>query len=196
MPPESPTFFVDYELGSGESGAPHVGFAFRAGERVLGDSAVEVEVRAVLDALMPILRHDGDRRDDALFALPLEALLPRLEVGVFVYSDPGIDAGSDWKRFVRFVVLPRQCNTFHGWSAYLVENELEARLVWRDPWRGQLGEARLALGEMEAALRAFCVELEASLEKPHSVMPRSGERLRSDAAIEVPPSARRRGANG
>lgn len=197
MPPDTPTFFVDYALGSSESGRPQVSFAFRAGQRLLGDGTLEVDLRSVLDALAPILRHEGDRRDVALGALPLESLFRRLEIGVLVYADPGVEAGSDWKRFVRFVALPRQCSTFHGWSAYLVEGDDHARLLWRDPHRGELFEARLALGEMEAALRAFCVELEASLDKPHSVMPRSGERLREGAVIEAPAPAReQRGRRG
>ena len=93
---------------------------------------------------------------------------------------------------MRFVALP-QCSSLHGWSAYLLEDGDRARFVWRDPTRGELGEAWLTLGEMDSALRAFHAELDASLEKPHSVVPRSGERMKSDAAIEAPPSVRARG---
>lgn len=191
MPPETPTFFVDFVLAADDAGSPRVGFAFRVDSQVLGDEDIDVNVRSVIDALTPILRHETDRRDVALMALPLEPLFRRLEVGVFVYADPGIDAGSDWKRFVRFVALPRECATFRGWSAYLVEDDEQARLVWRDP-SGKLGEARLVLGELESALRAFRAELEASLEKAYSVMPRSGERLKSDPGIDVPASVRAR----
>lgn len=159
---------------------------------MLGDENVDVNVRSVIDALTPILRHETDRRDVALMALPLEPLFRRLEVGLFVYADPGIDAGSDWKRFVRFVALPRDCATFYGWSAFLIEDDEQARLVWREP-SGKLGEARLVLGELESALRAFRAELEAGLEKAYSVMPRSGERLKSDPGIDVPASVRARG---
>lgn len=192
MPPPTPTFFVDYELGTSESGAPQVGFAFRVGNSRLGDLNVEVGARAVLDALVPILRHDGDRRDDALYAMPRESLFRRLEVGVIIYADPGIDAGTDWSRFLRFVALPRQLSTFRGWSAYLIEDSASARLIWRDPERTELLEGTLAIGEMESALRAFGAELEAHLDKPHSLVPRSGERFKSDADIVAPASARAR----
>ncbi len=188
----SPTFFVDYELGSSDSGAPLVSFAFRVGDEALGDANIDLGVRAVLDALAPILRHEGDRRDEALFPMSLEVLLRRLEVGVSIYADPGFDAGRDWKRFLRFLVLPPQLSTFRGWSAYLIEDEERARLLWRSPERADAREATLRLGELEAALRAFCAELEAHLERPYSLVPRSGERLKSDADIVVPASQRAR----
>ena len=55
-----------------------------------------------------------------------------------------------------------------------------------------LAEAWLALGEMDSALRTFHAELEAHLEKPHSAVPRSGERMKSDAAIDIPASTKAR----
>lgn len=191
MAPDSPTFFVDYELSFDEVGTPVVSFAFRVGEHVLGDLDVELAVRSVRDALVPILRHEGDRRDDGLHQSPLEVALRRLEIGVLVYADPGLDSGSDWKRFLRFVVLPRQLSTFRGWSAYLLEDADGARLIWRDPGRAEPFEARLALGELEAALRSFHAELESQLDHPQSLVPHSGERRRSE--LLSPPSVRARG---
>jgi hypothetical protein len=191
MSPDAPTFFVDYELISSDRGTPCVGFAFRVGEHVLGDENVEVDVRVALDAFRPILRHEADRRDDSLARLPLDQLLPRLEVGVFVYADTGVDAGSDWKRFLRFVALPRECSTFSGWSAFLVEDGERAWLAWRDPLKACLREAWLELGELESALRAFCSELESSLDGGHSLVPKSGERMKSSADLSEAPASRR-----
>jgi hypothetical protein len=181
MSPPAPTFFVDYELIVNDTDSPRVGFAFRVGDQVLGDENVEMEARFALDCLRPILRHEADRRDDALARLPLAQLLPRLELGVLVYSDPGIDAGSDWKRFLRFVALPRECSTFAGFSGFLVEDLERARLVWRDPRHAQPREAWLERGELEAALRAFRAELQSVVEARHSLAPKSGERLKADA---------------
>jgi hypothetical protein len=191
MSHDAPTFFVDYELIRSDVGSsPRVCFTFRVGEHVIGDDSVEVDARAVIAALRPILRHDSDRRDDPLAALPLAELLPRLEVGVIVYADPGMDAGSDWKRFVRFVALPRECATFKNWSGFLVEDGAHARLVWREPDRA-LREARLSPGELELALRAFAAELESAGDARHSLAPRSGERLKSSADLGEAPASRR-----
>jgi hypothetical protein len=191
MSPDAPTFFVDYELILSDPRTPRVGFAFRVGEHVLGDQDVEVDARAALDCLQTLLRHEADRRDDALARLPLEQLLPRLEIGVLVYSDPGVDAGSDWKRFLRFVALPRDGYGFTGWSGFLVENLERARLVWRDPARAQPCEAWLERGELEAALRAFCAELRSCIDARHSLVPQSGERLKASAFPAAVPASRR-----
>ena len=190
MSPHAPTFFVDYELILSEGTVPRVGFAFRVGEQVLGDENVEVDARLALDCLRPILRHEADRRDDALARLPLHQLLPRLELGVLVYSDPGVDAGSDWKRFLRFVALPRECSPFAGYSGFLVEDLERARLVWRDP-HAQLREAWLELGGLEAALRAFCAELQSVVEARPSLVPKSGGRLRASGVPADLPESRR-----
>ena len=189
MSPSAPTFFVDYELILNDTDRPRVGFAFRVGGQVLGDENVEMDARFALDCLRPILRHEADRRDDVLARLPLAQLLPQLELGVLIYSDPGIDAGSDWKRFLRFVALPRECSTFAGFAGFLVEDLERARLVWRDPRHAQPREAWLERGELEAALRAFCAELQSAVEARHSLAPKSGERLRADAALAEGPAS-------
>jgi hypothetical protein len=183
MSPTAPTFFVDYELILNDTDRPRVGFAFRVGDHVLGDENVEMDARFALDCLRPILRHEADRRDDALARLPLAQLLQRLELGVLIYSDPGMDAGSDWKRFLRFVALPRECSTFAGFSGFLVEDLERARLVWRDARHAQPREAWLERGELEAALRAFRADLQSVVEARHSLAPKSGERLKADAVL-------------
>jgi hypothetical protein len=193
MSPDAPAFFVDYELCPSDTGAPRVSFAFRIGEHVLGDQDVELDARTMLGCVHSLLRHEGDRRDEALARTPLADLVPRLEVGVLLYSDPGMDAGRDWKRFLRFVALPPECATFFGWSVFLVEDSQRARLVWRDPRRSELGEAWLEHGELEAALRSFCAELALRIEGRQSLAPKSGERVKTNAAPLAAPISRRAG---
>lgn len=146
---------------------------------MLGDADALSEGPAMLGSLDVLLRHEGNRRNDALFALPLERLFRTLEIGVFVYADPGLDGGSDWHRYLRHLAVPREVATFSGWTAFIVENGQLGRLVWREPAHVELHQAFIEAGALDSALRAFSEDLSSSLANRRSVIPVSGERVKS-----------------
>lgn len=152
------------------------------GDVVLGDDEALSDPVAVMGGVDVLLRHAGNRRNDELFALPLERLFRHLEIGLFVYADPGLDGGSDWQRYVRFLAVPRELPTFNGWTVFVVENGQLGRLVWRRPGQAELEQAFIELGALDDALRAFYEQLASDLAMRRSVAPSvapvSGERVK------------------
>lgn len=179
MDPETARCAIAHELDEVEGERARARCVFSVGEVVLGDAEALTEVSALLGSVDVLLRHEGNRRSDELFALPLERLFRHLEIGLFVYSDPGLDGGSDWHRYVRFLAVPREVPAFHGWSVFVVENGQLGRLVWRAPGHRELQQAFIEAGALDSALRAFSEDLAASLANPHSVIPLSGERVKN-----------------
>ena len=121
-----------------------------------------------------LLRHEGNRRSDELFALPLERLLRHLEIGLYVHADPGLDYGSDWHRYLRFQAVPREAPMFAGWRVFLVENGQLGRLVWCPPGQSDVQQAFVERGELDVALKRWRAELVVT----RSVVPMSGERVK------------------
>jgi hypothetical protein len=178
MDAETASFSIAHELCDVEGERPRVCCAFFAGDHTLGNPDALNEATAMAGAIDVLLRHDGNRRDDALFALPLERLFRHLEIGLFVYADPGLDGGSDWQRYLRFVATPREVPAFSGWTAFIVENGQLGRLVWREPGRAELQQAFIEAGALDDMLKQFQEELAANLATRRSVVPVSGERAK------------------
>jgi hypothetical protein len=179
MDSETARCAIEHELDEVEGERPRVRCAFSVGEVLLGDADALSEAAALLGGVDVLLRHEGNRRSDELFAMPLERLFRHLEVGVFVYSDPGLDGGSDWQRYLRFLAVPREVAAFYGWTVFIVENGQLGRLVWRKPGHGELSQAFIEAGALDSALRAFSEELSSNLANRRSVIPVSGERVKS-----------------
>lgn len=180
---ETASLSIDHELCEVEGERPRVRCALVIGNVVLGDPEAMVEAPAVLGGLDVLLRHEGNRRHDELFAMPLERLFRHLEIGLFVYADPGLDGGSDWQRYLRFVAAPREVSAFYGWTVFLVENGQLGRLIWREPGFKELQQAFVEVGALDAALKSCHSALEQDLASrrsvpPGSTIPASGERLK------------------
>ena len=80
-----------------------------------------------------------------------------------LYDDPGDRSYREIaelaERYERFEVLPRGFDVFDGWRAFLVEDRIAARLLWRSP-DGTIHEARIGAGEFDRVIDAFLTELE------------------------------------
>lgn len=183
MSSETASLSIEHDLCEVEGERPRVRCVFAIGDGVLGEPEALNDVTGIAAAVDVLLRHEGNRVSDELFAMPLERLFRHLEIGVFVYADPGLDGGSDWQRYLRFVALPREVAAFRGWSAFLIENGQLGRLVWREPGRAALQQAFVELGALDAALKRFQDELEDALAVRRSVIPSSipasGERTKA-----------------
>jgi hypothetical protein len=108
-----------------------------------------------------ILLDAGRRRDDALMAAPAEqafnTLYDALYGGEVERTDEEIDDLS--RRYAHFEVLPGGFDVFDGWVAFLIEDRMVARLLWRSP-DDVVHEARIGAGEFDRMIDGFLTELE------------------------------------
>jgi hypothetical protein len=186
MDSETACCSIEHELCEADGERPRVRCVLAVGDAVLGDDEALSDAVAVLGGVDALLRHAGNRRSDELFALPLERLFRHLEIGVFVYADPGLDGGSDWQRYVRLLAVPRELPAFNGWTVFVVENGQLGRLVWRRPGQSELEQAFIEAGALDEALKLFHEELAVNLATRRSVppgvaasvAPASGERVK------------------
>ena len=170
------SFCVEYDVVESEERL-ELSFCFVVDGHVVGREDVREDLSLTLARLETLLRHRDDRRDNRWMVMPLGRLFQTLEVGTFVYADAGVDAGCDWKTFIRFVAVPRESAAFAGYSAFLVESADQARYVWRAPGEQQPREAWLAPGQVDTALARFRAELRARLDMRLN-SPKSGTRPR------------------
>lgn len=170
-------FAIEYEWLAGE-GEQALSYRFRAGEQALGSAGHERSVAATLADVSQLLRHEGNRRCDAWRERPAELLLRELQAALIVDFDFAVDPGPHWDARSRFLALPGDAPAFGGWSAFLIEAGDVARLLWsRHERRAPVFEQLLALGDFEAALKAFRAVLEQPVSSRQSAPPTSGERL-------------------
>jgi len=171
-------FSVEHEIAEIDGENLKVSFWFVVGASRLGFPGIYEDVTASAGRIEALLRHRDHRAAAELMPLPLDELFRRIEVGTFVYADPGLEAGRDWGRFERFVVTPRDASSFDGWTAFLVESEDNARLIWREPSTRRLHEARLTRGELDQALLRFHQGLRQLIESARHHAPKSGARAK------------------
>jgi len=64
---------------------------------------------------------------------------------------------ADWDEFSRFLAVPRGLESFDGWKAFLIEDELLGRYIWKGPDHdeGEVLEANLVPGEFDDAIEAL-----------------------------------------
>jgi hypothetical protein len=62
-------------------------------------------------------------------------------------------------RYRRFEAVPNGFDVFDGWHAFLIEDRLIGRLVWRGP-NDLIMEARVGTGEFDRVLDRFLAALE------------------------------------
>jgi len=168
-------FGIELEWLNGE-GEPTLSYRFRAEEEAIGTADVERSLACAHADVTQLLRYEGQRGGGALFELPSQRLLRQLQVALLVDFDFAVEPGLEWDRHLRFLALPLASPAFMGWSAFLVETQDAARLVWAEPGRhAVVREQRLAPGDFDAALREFRGVLTRASRQ--SVPPHSGERI-------------------
>ena len=171
-------FSVEHEIAEIDGDNLKISFWFVVGPSRLGFPGIYEDLTASAGRIEALLRHSDQRAAAEMMSVPLDELFRRIEVGTFVYADPGLEAGCDWDRFERFVVTPRDASSFDGWTAFLVESEDAGRLIWREPSTRRLHEVRLARGELDRALRRFHDELRQLIGAARHFAPKSGARAK------------------
>ena len=169
---------IEYELLSADSNEPTLSYCFRVAEHTIGHPGVESSfVRAAGD-VQQLLRHEGRRQSEALLNKPRELLFRELQAALIVDFDPSIEPDRHWDEHLRFVALPGNARAFEGWSGFLLEGVDVARLLWcENGRRPQILEHPLAVGDFDAALRAFQGALREQGGARSSAPPTSGERF-------------------
>jgi hypothetical protein len=131
-----------------------------AGKRI-GRHDEQCAMTVGMAAFPHILLDAGERRDDTLMAMPAEQAFAAMYEAL--YGDPDertnreIDELS--RRYARFEILPGGFDVFDGWLAFLVEDRIAARLLWRSP-DDTIHEARIGAGEFDRIIDGFLTELE------------------------------------
>jgi hypothetical protein len=173
-------FRIELELlEPGDAAVEVVRYWYSLGGTVIGarDAACSFEV--ALSGTEALLRWEGARHDVALAGKPLDALYTELYLGLLVDFDAGVETGKHWQRYARFQALPIGTSSFHGWNAFLVENDEHARFIWVPPDRAaKVCEVYLPLGAFEVAQRSFRRELEDHFRGRRSVAPVTGARVK------------------
>jgi hypothetical protein len=114
-----------------------------------------------LSSFPGLLRNRGNRADPALMACSagdaFEAIYEAL------YADQTELSYSETSarvcRYRRFEAVPNGFDVFDGWHAFLIEDRLIGRLVWRRP-NDSIMEARIGTGEFDRVLDRFLAALE------------------------------------
>jgi hypothetical protein len=106
------------------------------------------------------LANRGRRQNTRLLTLPL------LDAFREVYSALHVDTGQPeeeveraWERYSRLYFVPTGFDVFDGWMGFLVEDQVRARYMWRDP-DDSIRETWLQTGEFDNVIDAFLTELE------------------------------------
>jgi hypothetical protein len=112
-------------------------------------------------ASFPLILQRKSRRSDAtLMRMPAAPAFATIHNALHGDADPpeGEDA-IEGRFYARFEVLDRGFDVFDGWSAYLIEDRIVGRLIWRAPDQ-HIHEARLGAGEFDRVLEQFLTALE------------------------------------
>jgi hypothetical protein len=131
-----------------------------AGKRI-GRHEEQRAMTVGMAAFPHVLLNAGTRRDDTLMAMPAEQAFATICDALYGDPDGRTDKEIDEisRRYVRFEVLPGGFDVFDGWRAFLVEDRIAARLLWRSA-HDVIHEARLGAGEFDRVIDGFLTELE------------------------------------
>jgi hypothetical protein len=131
-----------------------------AGQRI-GRHDEQCAMTVALASLPHVLLDKGKRSDAALMAMPAAKAFSTMYEAL--YGDPGDrpdrEIAERAERYERFEALPRGFDVFDGWHAFLIEDRIAARLLWRSP-DDAIHEARIGAGEFDRVIDAFLTELE------------------------------------
>jgi hypothetical protein len=131
------------------------------GERI-GRHDEEVAMTVALTSFRGILDNAGKRNDATLMSMPAAEAFATIYRPL--YGDEYLDLSyreiSDLsRRFEPFEITTSGFDYFDGWKAFLIENELAGRVLWRSP-DGAIHEKPLGAGEFDRVLGGFLNELE------------------------------------
>jgi hypothetical protein len=133
-----------------------------AGGFRIGDYEQTVIVTVPAEYFRQTLRERGNRHDPALDGRSAEEVLRVVHDALF--GDPG-DAPMRTlverrKRFAKFCICPNGSEAFDGDQMVLLEQQENARLIWRGHDETATQEIGLALGEYEGTIQSFLAWLD------------------------------------
>lgn len=129
------------------------------GERI-GKHDEEVAMTVALASFPNFLKHTGKRIDRELMAMPKERAFTTLYGALYQgddLTDEEIDELSE--RYRHFEISDGGFDYYDGWKAFLIEDKLVGRIIWRKP-DGTIHEARVGAGEFDRVVDGFLTALE------------------------------------
>ena len=156
---------VEFDLWPSEAGHKKWLFGtmclWAGGERI-GRDDEQCAMTVALASFPDVLAQAGKRGDAALMAMPAPAAFETMHDAI--YGDDGDtrsgrEISALAREYGRFDVLPGGFDAFDGWKAFLIEDRMAARLLWRSP-DGAVHETRIGTGEFDRVIDAFLTELE------------------------------------
>jgi hypothetical protein len=131
-----------------------------AGQRI-GWHDEQCAMTVALASFPYVLLDAGKRADAALMAMPAAHAFETIHQAL--YGDPGERTNREInelsERYAPFEVLPGGFEVFDGWNAYLIEDRMVGRLLWRSP-DDAIRETRIGAGEYDRIVNGFLTELE------------------------------------
>jgi hypothetical protein len=136
---------------------------FVVGGRAIGNDEDLVSLRAASAALSELVANRGRRDRSALMRRSAEAIFKIAYEALYVDNGQTDEQlAMDWDDYSPLLGVAKGFEAFDGWQAFLVEDELVGRYVWRDmraPTMSQVEEQILKRGEMDDVLEAFLAEM-------------------------------------
>lgn len=120
-----------------------------AGGRRIGRYDEDCAMTVALATFPEILAHAGRRSDPGLMRRPTDEAFTVLYDAVY-----GNDESRYGSRAQHFLVSSHGFDYFDGWTAFLIEDRLSGRLIWRSPDR-LLHEVIVDAGEFDTVLGEF-----------------------------------------
>jgi hypothetical protein len=142
----------------------------------IGRHDEDCALTVALTSLAAVLDHAGRREDAALMALTAEEAFAAVHDAIYVdlgedESDPALLQRVRHPQ--RFEIAARGFDYFDGWHAFLIEDRLNGRAVWRSTDH-VIHEARIGAGEFDRVLDGFLRELERVSGQARPQPPREG----------------------
>jgi hypothetical protein len=127
----------------------------------IGDYKLGGSLVVAAGLLSEITKWRGQRCDPALAQLSDEALFNAIHDALYVDRGQTLEeAQRDSERYSKFLALP-EFEVFNDWKAFVLENELHARYVWKNVAAGasRVGHVILRLGEFDLVVEQFLSEM-------------------------------------
>ena len=127
-------------------------FCFFAGGTAVGDWSVRASLATGRAMLQTLLSRKGKRSADRLMTIPATVAFSEIEAALFEddsRSDEAVEKDSAF--YSRFIAIPTGFDVFDEWMAFLIEDDVRARLLWNKlPYVEPPREAWLRAGEFDA----------------------------------------------
>jgi hypothetical protein len=160
-------FAVEYELDppAGDASVDrwlNGRMCFVVGGVAIGDARRTISLNAATVAAKELLANRGRRSAPELMQEPAKSIF-RIVFGALSEDTGQSDeqVASDWKKYSHLYGLARGLEVFDDWDAFLVEDAVQARYIWRHASKPEspVNEQVLRPGQFDDVLEAFIGEM-------------------------------------